>query len=175
MRKLEKAIETTEAGITITDNEGRIEYINPADARMHGYTVDELIGQRSNIFTLPEFREKDPNRLQDGEELPYWKRERTNVRKDGSVFPVKLISNPIHDERGTCVGIVTICEDITERKQAEEELKEAKETAEIANRAKSTFLANMSHELRTPLNAILGFAQIMAHNPNIPPEDVIAA
>jgi PAS domain S-box-containing protein len=62
-----------------------------------------------------------------------------------------------------------IGQDISDRKQKELALQHAMEAAESANRAKTTFLANMSHELRTPLNVILGFAQVMAHDPSLTP------
>jgi PAS domain S-box-containing protein len=73
--------------------------------------------------------------------------------------------SPIDDDT-----VIWVSHDITARKQAEQDLKVAKDLAESANRAKSTFLANMSHELRTPLNAILGFTQLVAADERIPNE-----
>ncbi len=66
---------------------------------------------------------------------------------------------------------IWVARDISDRKRWELELEEAKETAEIASRARGEFLANMSHELRTPLNAILGFAQLVVRDPSLSPEN----
>lgn len=120
--QLQKAVETTEVGITITDAKGTIVYINPADAAMHGYRVEELSGRRSNIFAPIESRTHTEFLPHEADRFSNWTRERVNVRKDGSEFPVKLTSNPIHDKNGDLIGNVIVCEDITERKQAEETL-----------------------------------------------------
>ena len=69
---------------------------------------------------------------------------------------IELRCNPMPEG-----GFVTLYSDTTERVRAEIALRDAKESAELANRTKTEFLANMSHELRTPLNAIIGFSELI--------------
>lgn len=82
-------------------------------------------------------------------------------RNDGVWRSMSVRGVPVIDEHGEIREWVGMNTDITDRKQAQEDLELAKETAEAANRAKSQFLANMSHELRTPLSAVIGYSELL--------------
>jgi|HubBroStandDraft_1064217.scaffolds.fasta_scaffold00009_65 PAS domain S-box-containing protein len=83
------------------------------------------------------------------------------TRRDGRIIWISESCRAVRDQAGQLLYYEGSVEDITQRKQAEADLAEAKAQAEAANQAKAAFLMHMSHELRTPLNAILGFAQLI--------------
>ncbi len=95
----------------------------------------------------------------------------------GDARNVEVHGYPIFDATGKVTQMIEYSLDITDRKQAEQELIESREAAETANRAKSDFLSNMSHELRTPLNGVLGYVQILLRDAslNTPQKQSLAA
>ena len=87
------------------------------------------------------------------------------IGNDGRLHHVSISGNPILDDAGRFTGYRGTGRDITATVQVEAELRQAKEQAEAASRAKSEFLTTMTHELRTPLNAILGFSELIRDQP----------
>ena len=122
---LKVAVETMEIGITITDTARNIKYVNPAEAAMHGYEVNDLLEMESwKMAPRDLWRAMS---LEEMKELRRARRESVNVRRDGTEFPVQLISNVVLGSDGEPVGVVTSCEDITERKRAEDELRDSRQ------------------------------------------------
>lgn len=94
--------------------------------------------------------------------------EEVLIRPDGSRLIMLVNKLPMHDKHGNCIGILGTSVDITERKKLEQNLRDAKEKAEVASRAKTAFLENMRHDIRTPLTGIVGCAhliQMQSRNP----------
>ena len=141
----------------------RIEYVSPASSAVYGYPPEEMIGRYGWEFIHPDdlaAMGADFSEHADGPEVI------TNsyrvLRGDGDYVWVEAKIRALHDPvSGELVEFHTVARDVSERKQAEADVRRAKEEAELANAAKSEFLSRMSHELRTPLHAILGFGQLL--------------
>jgi len=155
-----------------TTPEGKNLYISERVREVLGYSAEELgtrgffegiveedaviatakfyyAAQKGQRFTDLEFRSKT---------------------KDGNIIWLTARGAPMYDPEGKkLIGYRGVCQNITERKQIQQELITAKDAAENANRAKSEFLANMSHEIRTPMNAIVGMTGLMLGT-NLTPE-----
>jgi len=142
-------------GIAIHDK-GIILECNKGLSEMLGYSLEELIGMNGLLLIAPEYREMAMDKIATGYEKPY---EADGLRKNGDIFPMRLEARNI-PYKGKKVRTVEF-RDITESKQAEQQIIAAKEKAEESDRLKSAFLANMSHEIRTPMNGILGFAELL--------------
>ncbi len=115
-----KAVESMQIGVTITDLAGNIVYTNPFEAAMHGYTVEELIGKPARILAQPaSARPMSKDKIKT---MKSFTRETTNIKKDGTIFPVNLISDVVRNETGDPIYMVTTSADITDRKKMEQEL-----------------------------------------------------
>ncbi len=180
LRKRSSIIEESPASILITDLDFHIEYVNPAFVVNSGYSEEEIIGQNVRIlqsgYTPKEVYQEMFEKIKTGHP---WKGELLNRKKSGELFWESTTISPIRDHDGNISHYAAIKEDVTDRKQAEEELRRhrdnlqelvaeqtahiiaAKEEAEAANQAKSAFLANTSHEIRTPMNAIIGMSELL--------------
>ncbi|MEK6744250.1 MAG: PAS domain S-box protein [Nitrospirota bacterium] len=124
------AVQSLPLGVTITDLDGKVIFMNPSEARMHGYTVDELLGKAATILGQSQQRSGPSVREMISRNLigdtPFT-RDATNVRRDGTVFPVNISSVVVRDMRGTPLGLISVSEDITERQNMMEALRESEQ------------------------------------------------
>ena len=156
-------IENSGDGIITIDSRGVVESFNRAAERIFQYSAGEVIGKNIALL-LPEGERGEHERYVERSELYESRVINTNRdlearRRDGKLIPVELNVTPMRvRDRLSFVGVVR---DISNRKEAERALHQARIDAECANHAKDEFLTRMSHELRTPLNAILGFGQLL--------------
>lgn len=147
LRTLDAAIEAMDLGFCISDPENRILYANPAEAHMHGYTVENLLGRDAQDLG-PESQRHD--RTLDATRTPLiFRREGLNRRADGTLFPAFLTSLPVYDADGVPFCTITTCQDLTEAKRRDTQLQEALRDAAVGKLA-----AVVAHQVNTPLAAM---------------------
>ncbi len=167
----------SEVSIIATDPGGTVTLFNRGSEQMLGYSAQEIVGMVTPAI-IHSRREVEERGRELSLELGYpvegfrifvtkpemsgaERREWTYVRKDGSTLRVSLAVTAIRSADGHIVGYLGVAQDITELKQAERVLAQARDQAIEASRLKSEFLANMSHEIRTPMNGIIGMNDLL--------------
>ena len=148
-------VESSDDAIVSKTLDGRIRSWNAGAMRLFGYTAEEVIGKPITIIIPPELHEEEHRilaKLQRGERLDHF--ETTRVTRDGRRIPISLSVSPVRDSRGVVIGASKVARDISERKRAEQALRESEQALREADRRKDEFLALLAHELRNPLAPI---------------------
>ncbi|MCX6173414.1 MAG: PAS domain S-box protein [Ignavibacteriales bacterium] len=154
--RFEQLFENSPIAIVLLDDQDKVVQINESFSVMFGYFLEEVRGQALNdIIVPPELKEEAKSYSDQTSKGNQINKESYRKRKDGSNVFVQIIGVPVAVNDKT-VGIYGMYVDLTQRKEAEEKMKLAKELAEQSDKLKSEFLAQMSHEIRTPINIMAG-------------------
>jgi PAS domain S-box-containing protein len=157
------------------DLDATIRFVSPSCKVVLGYTPEELIGTKTSSHMHPDdvpgviaFFDRLTAAGPSAPPLAYRYRAR---RADGVYIWLEGIPRILYDSDGAPLEVQDSARDVTQRTELENELLEARATAESAARAKADFLANMSHELRTPLHSIVGFSRLLSQSTALSPTD----
>jgi PAS domain S-box-containing protein len=160
-RWLEVTLASIGDGVICANERGQVTFLNGRAEALTGWRLSEAAGRPLlEVFRVVQEEHRtaalDPMRAVLGEgRLLGMDEPMALISRDGAERPIDDSAAPIRDESGEVGGVVLIFRDATERRRSERQVREAKEGAEAANRAKDFFLAALSHELRTPLAPVL--------------------
>ncbi|MBX7242138.1 MAG: PAS domain S-box protein [Bacteroidia bacterium] len=150
-------------GIVITDPKGKILDVNPKVIEILGYTSDELKGMLPIMFShpddIPEEKRRSAEMFSNGSD--FFQMEKRYIRKDGSIIWAHFSLTLIRDENNGIQMAIGLLEDISEKKEAEEQLKKQNLALLKMNEELNNFVYRTSHDLRSPLTSLMGLVNII--------------
>ena len=144
-----------------TDERGRWSYLNPVWEELTGWTVADSLGTRAVACFHPDDRHRLFAAARRAVDRRVSRGEFRLLTRSGDVRWVEIVVQPEVDERGRMAGIVGSFNDVTDRRESERALVEAKQAAEAASEAKTRFISTVSHELRTPMTGVTGMLDLL--------------
>ncbi len=165
LRQLNQAMEQSPVSVIITDTEGTIQYVNPKFSQVTGYSAAEAIGQNPRLLQSGEqppgfYREMWDTLTAGGE----WQGEFHNRKKNGELYWELASIAGVKDQSGTITHYVAVKEDITQRKQLEEETVRQERLAAVGQLA-----AGIAHDFNNMLTTVMGYAELLQLEPNLTP------
>lgn len=156
----------TNTGVTIANQNGEITWVNEALEHLIGYSLQELSGKMLGdvLSTADTDKELISSAREKAANKQAYTIEVLALKKDGTPIWLSVANTPIINAMGQLERQVELIYDITQRKQVEREMVEAREQALQLSEAKEMFLSVMSYEIRTPLNAIIGMTHLLLDN-----------
>ena len=168
--KVNAILEATPQPLLLVDDDGRVRRWNRQALTLFGHDETSIDGIRVESLMPEQFRKEHVGHRQGYQEYESrrrgaaMRREMVVLTADGREAPVEIALARLESADEPLV--IASIYDLTERKEAERAVEEARRQAEAANHAKSAFLANMSHEIRTPMNAIIGLLYLLLREPH---------
>jgi len=149
-------------GLLVTDKNGKITNVNLTMLAMFGFMENDVLGKSCKDVFSTELADLVEKALKHRRYIGEVFNKEIDLPGDRvGMVTAAAVYEDLASSKDECLGSVILIRDITAAKEAEKELKKAKEIAEEAALAKSEFLATMSHEIRTPMNAIIGMADLL--------------
>ena len=154
---------STTSGVVINNRHGMVEWVSSAFENITGYSFEDvqnkhlgdvLKGELTDVGVIEQARQLSKQKKSFEVDLQVY-------RKDGKRLWISVINSVILDDKNQVEKYIEVIIDITDKKQAEFQLIEAKEEAQQLSKAKDMFISVLSHEIRTPLNAVIGMSRLL--------------
>jgi PAS domain S-box-containing protein len=150
--------------IFMLDPGGHVATWNAGAEHINGYTTEEIIGRHFSTFYTDEDRERNhpATELEIAAREGRYEEEGWRIRKDGTAFWANVVITALRNEHGTLVGFSKVTRDLTQRREAEQQLAATQEQLRRSNEELDRFASVAAHDLREPLRTVAGFAGLLA-------------